>query len=88
VTDVMMDDLRNDKTTMHLSHLPIHGTKLRLIEAAEKLFAEKNVTSVSIRDITRAANANVAAVNYHFGNRDGLVAAVLGRQGEKPVTAE
>lgn len=73
---------------MHLSHLPIRGTKLRLIEAAEKLFAEKSTTSVSIRDITRAANANVAAVNYHFGNRDGLVAAVLGRQVEKTGVTE
>ncbi|HVJ44848.1 MAG TPA: TetR family transcriptional regulator [Luteolibacter sp.] len=71
-----------------MSHLPIHGTKLRLIEAAEKLFAEKSTTSVSIRDITRAANANVAAVNYHFGNRDGLVAAVLGRQVEKAGVTE
>lgn len=55
------------------------GAKLRILEAAEALFAGNDINSVSIRHITRAAPANVAAVNYHFGNRDGLVTAVIGR---------
>lgn len=58
------------------------GAKLRLLEATESLFAETNSDTVSIRQITRAAGANVAAVNYHFGSRDGLVSAVLDRHFE------
>lgn len=59
------------------------GAKLRLLEATESLFAETNTDTVSIRQITRAAGANVAAVNYHFGSRDGLVSAVLDRHFEE-----
>lgn len=50
-----------------------------MVEAAEKLFAEKGFDVVSVRDITQAAGGNVAAVNYHFGSRDGLVAVVMHR---------
>jgi len=50
-----------------------------LVEAAEKLFAENGFEVVSVRDITHAAGGNVAAVNYHFGSRDGLVAVVMTR---------
>ncbi|MEI6604308.1 MAG: TetR family transcriptional regulator [Verrucomicrobiota bacterium] len=58
---------------------PTEGPKLRLVEAAEKLFAENGFDVVSVRDITQEAGANVAAVNYHFGSRDGLVAVVMTR---------
>ncbi len=51
-----------------------------LINAAEKLFIEKGHHSVSLRDITREAKANLAAVNYHFGSKEGLVQAVLKRR--------
>ena len=55
------------------------GPKTRLLEAAEKLFAEHGFDGVSVRDITKEASANVAAVNYHFGSRDGLVKAVISK---------
>lgn len=64
---------------MNQTIVPSGGPKLRLIEAAEKLFAEKGFEAVSVRDITKEAGANVAAVNYHFGSRDGLVIAVISR---------
>ena len=44
----------------------------RLLDAAERLFAEKGFAATSIRDITVAARCNVAAVNYHFGGKDAL----------------
>lgn len=53
--------------------------KQRLLAAAEQLFAEKGFESVAVRDVTQLAKANVAAVNYHFGSRDGLVALVVAR---------
>jgi AcrR family transcriptional regulator len=52
-------------------------TKSRLLDATEHWISEKGFDSVSVRDITGLAKANVAAVNYHFGSRDGLLAAVL-----------
>lgn len=53
--------------------------KQRLLLAAEQLFAEKGFESVAVRDVTQLAKANVAAVNYHFGSRDGLVGLVVAR---------
>ena len=44
------------------------GTRERILKAAEALFAERGFETVSLRDITGAADANVAAVNYHFGS--------------------
>ena len=64
---------------MYQTIVPNSGPKLKLVEAAEKLFAEKGFDVVSVRDITQAAGGNVAAVNYHFGSRDGLVAVVMSR---------
>ncbi len=58
---------------------PKVATKQRLIDAAEALFADEGFDRVSVRDITTRAAANVAAVNYHFGSREGLVAVVMAR---------
>ncbi len=59
--------------------VPKEGPKLRLIDAAEPLFADYGFEVVSVRDVTQAAAANVAAVNYHFGSREGLVEVVMAR---------
>lgn len=48
----------------------------RTLMAAEKLFAEKGLDGVSIRQITSAANCNVAAVNYYFGGKQKLYTEV------------
>lgn len=54
------------------------ATKDRLIRAAEQLLAERGVEAVSLREIGRAAGAkNIAAAQYHFGDRAGLIAAIL-----------
>lgn len=50
-----------------------------LIEQAERLFAERGVEGVSLRDVSAAAGQrNHTAAQYHFGDRAGLVAAVYG----------
>lgn len=54
-------------------------TRERLIEAAAALFAASGYAKVSVREICTAANANVAAVNYHFGGKTGLYEQVLRR---------
>jgi AcrR family transcriptional regulator len=48
----------------------------RLLDAAEKLFSERGFDNTSVRDITAEAKCNVAAVNYHFGNKEKLYADV------------
>lgn len=55
-------------------------TREKLLDSAERLFAEKGFESVSIRDIASDADANVAAVNYHFQGKNNLYAAVLERR--------
>lgn len=56
----------------------MQGTREKLIETARQLFAERGVLHVSLREITRAAGqGNVSALQYHFGDRDGLLQAVL-----------
>jgi TetR/AcrR family transcriptional regulator, regulator of cefoperazone and chloramphenicol sensitivity len=52
-------------------------TRERLLTAAERLFADRGFRKVTVREICREARANVAAVNYHFGDKLGLYREVL-----------
>ena len=52
-------------------------TKERLLDEAEALFAQKGFDGVSVREITTAAKCNLAAVNYHFGNKKNLYIEVF-----------
>lgn len=52
-------------------------TKERLLNGACAVFAEKGFKNARVRDICRRAEANVAAVNYYFGDKKGLYEAVL-----------
>ena len=56
------------------------ATDVRLLDAAEELFATNGFTATSLRQITTAARANLAAVNYHFGSKEGLLRAVFERR--------
>lgn len=56
-------------------------TRDRLLDAAERLFAERGLQGISLRAINVAAGArNVAAAHYHFRSKDGLVRAVVARR--------
>lgn len=52
----------------------------RLLDAAEYLFSERGFLAASVRDITRNAECNVAAVNYYFGNKENLYQEVFRRR--------
>jgi len=52
-------------------------TRSRLLEAAGEVFADLGFRAATIRDICQKAAANIAAVNYHFGDKEGLYKAVL-----------
>ncbi|WP_394176463.1 TetR/AcrR family transcriptional regulator [Thalassotalea litorea] len=54
-------------------------TKTKILNAAENLFADKGFTGTSLREITSAAEVNLAAVNYHFGSKKELIKALMKR---------
>ncbi|MCB1890428.1 MAG: TetR family transcriptional regulator [Rhodocyclaceae bacterium] len=63
----------------------VHGrqgpeTRTRILDAAEALFAENGLDATSMRMITGRAGVNLAAVNYHFGGKDGLIQEVFRRR--------
>lgn len=62
-------------------------TREALLDAAEKLFSEHGIQASSLRAITQQAGANLAAVHYHFGSKEGLVRAVFSRR-LKPLDEE
>jgi len=60
------------------------ATMDKLLDSAERLFAQQGVLTASVRDITTmAGQRNASAMHYHFGDREGLVAAVLARHGTR-----
>lgn len=52
------------------------GTPSSIVDAAEELFAEQGFAETTVRQITSRANVNLAAINYHFGSKKGLIQAV------------
>ncbi len=55
-------------------------TKEKILDAAEGLFAEHGFAATSLRNVVAAAGVNLAAVNYHFGSKNGLIRAVFARR--------
>ena len=56
------------------------GTKSRILDSAEKLFGMNGFDGTSLRDITAAADVNLAAINYHFQSKDSLIDAIVARR--------
>ena len=52
-------------------------TRNAILAAAERLYADRGFGDVTLRDIVAAANVNLAAVNYHFGSKDELIAELF-----------
>lgn len=63
------------------------STRARIVAAAERLFAERGFAGTTMRDLTTLAGTNLAAVNYHFGSKEGLLEAVF-RTYLEPLMAE
>ncbi len=56
-----------------------NDTRTRILDAAEELFAVHGFDGTSIREITRRAGVNVAAVHYHFGTKEAVLRGVSDR---------
>lgn len=52
-------------------------TRSAILAAAERLYADRGFADVTLRDIVAEANVNLAAVNYHFGSKDELIAELF-----------
>ncbi len=66
----------HDETVTHGDE----GTRERILDAAERLFAEKGFDGAPVREITAQAGCNIAAVNYHFGSKENLYREVFRRR--------
>jgi len=62
-------------------------TRDRILDVAERLFAEQGLGQTSLRAITAAAGVNLASVHYHFGSKEALVHAIFERR-LKPMNEE
>ena len=57
--------------------MPTDQTRTAILNAAERLYADRGFADVTLRDIVAAADVNLAAVNYHFGSKDELIAELF-----------
>ncbi len=69
--------LREERHRARLERRDDGETRRRLLEVAARLFAERGLEGVTVREICHEAGANVAAINYHFGDKLGLYAEVV-----------
>ena len=60
-----------------MNNIDKQETRQRLLETAGEIFAEKGFRVATIREICKRAKANIAAVNYYFGDKERLYVAVL-----------
>lgn len=63
---------------MRLNNRPRSGdTTTAILNVAEEMFAEHGIDGVTTRALSERAGVNMAAVNYHFGNKDNLTLEVF-----------
>jgi AcrR family transcriptional regulator len=64
---------------------PQQVNKERLLDVATDLFSARGYRGTSIRDIARAMDMSISNIYHYFGNKDGLLLAILQRSSEKVV---
>ncbi|MCF6318146.1 MAG: TetR/AcrR family transcriptional regulator [Proteobacteria bacterium] len=60
--------------------MSVLSTKERILNTTEKIISEIGFSSMSLRTISQQAKTNLAAVNYHFGNKEKLIEMMLERR--------
>lgn len=75
------DDMKPSNVEAQLTSTGARSnTRNIILDAAEKLFAEKGIGGTSIRAVIAAAGVNSAAVHYHFGSKEQLITGVFRRR--------
>jgi AcrR family transcriptional regulator len=70
--------MRSDLGAAETSSAPARrGAAAKLISAASELMIERNSIDVSLSELAKKSGVNAALVKYHFGNKDGLLLALL-----------
>jgi AcrR family transcriptional regulator len=65
-------------TTARRRHVSGEATRIRLLETAERLFADRSIEAVTVREIQEGAGqSNASVLAYHFGSKTGLVHALV-----------
>ncbi len=62
-------------------------TRVRIIESAERLFADNGYEGTSLRGIMADAGVSISLISYHFGNKEGLLRAIF-EQKAAPMNAQ
>ena len=60
--------------------MDISDTKTKILDVAEKLFAENGIQATSIRQIVKEAELNVASIHYHFGSKEAVIQEIISRR--------
>lgn len=60
--------------------MAIGDTKAKILDVAEKLFAEHGIRATSIRQIVKNAGVNVASIHYHFGSKEAVIQEIITRR--------
>lgn len=68
---------KNDRSTGRAARADGDNTRQQIIEIAGQLFSEKGYDGTTSKQICEECGCNIAAVNYHFGSRDGLYTELL-----------
>jgi AcrR family transcriptional regulator len=68
------------KRNKRLKEKELDTSKDRILDMAENLFSQEGFAAVSLREITREAKVNIAAIHYHFGGKEELMEAIFLRR--------
>lgn len=63
--------------------MELNEKQVVIVEAAERLFAEKGFAGTSVRDISEEAHVNLAMISYYFGSKEKLLETIFKYRGEK-----
>ena len=72
-------DIHNCDNRLNMTSHSANDTKEKILNVAERLFAENGFAGTSLRNIIGEAEVNLSAVNYHYGSKEELFRAVVAR---------
>ena len=77
MTDAATTSKPNEAKGAGQGNIPARPARDRLIDTAARLFAQKSFGGVSVREICKEAGTGVNMIHHYFGNKDGLLEAIV-----------